>query len=67
MMQIGSTLGKEHQHACSIPQGCPFSMAFIALLMKPWINIMREANLEPRVLADDLFFYASGESHATNA
>ena len=29
-MQIGATLGKAHHHRCSIPQGCPFSMMFIA-------------------------------------
>ncbi len=66
-LQIGNTLGVEHKHKCSIPQGCPFSMTLIGLLMRPWIMMMRDKEMEPRVLADDLFFYAAGKRHATNA
>ena len=65
--QIGNTLGQEHQHDCSIPQGCPFSMSLIGLLMRPWVGLMRETGVEPRVLADDLFFHATGKRHATLA
>ena len=65
--QIGSSLGTPHQHRCSIPQGCPFSMTLIALLMKPWISYMRQEQLTPRVLADDLFIYATREQHASKA
>ena len=64
VMQIGPALGVEHHHSCSIPQGCPFSMAFIALLLKPWINMMRAKGVEPRALADDLFFFSPGTRHA---
>ncbi len=35
-------------------------MTMIALLMVPWINIMIEKGVEPRVLADDLMFTISG-------
>ena len=63
--QIGPTLGQPHQHRCSIPQGCPFSMALVALLMKPWLSYMRAHRVEPRVLADDLFMYASRMKHAS--
>ncbi len=45
-MQVGATLGKEHHHRCSIPQGCPFSMMMVALLMRPWIKLMEAHNVE---------------------
>ena len=63
--QIGTTLGTLHQHRCSIPQGCPFSMTLIALLMRPWLLQMRNASVVPRILADDLFMYASRMKHAS--
>ena len=66
-MQIGQTLGEEHQHECSIPQGCPFSMTLVALLMKPWMNQMRQLQVIPRTLADDLFFYSAGKGHEKRA
>ena len=64
--QVGDTLGQPHTHRCSIPQGCPYSMTLIALLMRPWILHMRANHLTPRVLADDLFISASRDSHADN-
>ena len=63
--QIGRTVGSEHQDRCSIPQGCPFSMTMVALLLKPWINYMIEVGVEPRVLADDLMVTATGEGNRT--
>jgi hypothetical protein len=63
-MQVGSTLGEEHFHRCSIPQGCPFSMAMVALRTKPWINLMCQIGAEPRTLADDVFMHAGGAGHA---
>merc|ERR1712218_475549 len=65
--RIGHSTGAPHQHRCSIPQGCPFSMALVALLMRPWISSMRSHKVEPRVLADDLFLYASRMKHAAHA
>ena len=56
---------KEHQDRCSIPQGCPFSMTMVALLLKPWINYMIELGVEPRVLADDLMVTAVGQGNRT--
>ena len=61
--QIGKTLGETHRDVASIPQGCPFSMNMVALLMRPWILKMKENGIEPRTLADDLFFYANGKDH----
>merc|ERR1712218_145265 len=65
--QIGHTIDTPHQHRCSIPQGCPFSMALVALLVRPWLSCMRANQVEPRVLADDLFMYASRQRHAATA
>ena len=64
--EIGATICEEHRDRCSIPQGCPFSMTMIALLMVPWINLMRELKVGPRVLADDLMFTAHGVGHRAN-
>ncbi len=61
--QVGKTIGKVHQDRASIPQGCPFSMAMVALLTKPWLMLMHEAKVLPRCLADDLLFLAIGNQH----
>ena len=64
--QVGKILGEPRHDRTSIPQGCPFSMMMVALLMTPWVNIMKDNGLEPRVLADDLLFTAddnNGEDH----
>jgi len=58
--QVGQRIGPGHRDRCSIPQGCPFSMTMIALLMVPWVNLMHEVGAEPRVLADDLLFSIAG-------
>ena len=60
---IASGLGKGHQRPCGIPQGCPFSMMIIALLMRPWLLIIQQTKAKPRVLADDVFLFATGEWH----
>ena len=36
-------------------------MNMVALLMRPWIMNMKENEIEPRTLADDLFFYTIGK------
>ena len=40
-------------------------MMFTALLMRPWIMLMRNNEVTPRVLADDLYVTAFGQSHAS--
>ena len=65
--QIGKTLGRKQRDKCSIPQGCPFSMNMVALLMRPWNMKTRESGIEPRTLADDLFSYFSLENHEQKA
>ena len=61
--QVGCTIGACHSDICSLPQGCPFSMVMVALLMVPWVKQMRSIEVVPRVLADDLMFTASGSGH----
>lgn len=61
--QVGKANGEEHADRCSIPQGCPFSMTIIGLVMVPWINHMKELKVHPRVLADDLMFSTHGRGH----
>ena len=61
--QVGKTIGKGHADRCSIPQGCPFSMTIIGLVMVPWVNLMKDLKVDPRVLADDLMFSTSGKGH----
>ena len=65
--QINGIVGEKHNHLCSIPQGCPFSMLMIALLMGPWAKLIKENNVTPRILADDLMFISSGKGHGTKA
>lgn len=61
--QVGKTIGEANIDRASIPQGCPFSMTMVALIMLPWIKLMEELEVTPRVLADDLLFTASGPGH----
>ncbi len=56
--QLAGTLGEDHVDRASIPQGCPFSMVLVALLMRPWASLMRECGVKPRTLADDLLIFA---------
>ena len=58
-------LGADHVRDLSIPQGCPFSMAFLACVLLPWCRAMRACSVVPRVLADDLRIFAAGPDHTT--
>ena len=46
--------GKPYRRRCSIPQGCPFSMMTITLLLRPWSLANPGCNVIPRTLAHDL-------------
>ena len=54
MNSFAGALGQPHRRQCGIPQGCPLSMAFIALLTRPWILQMEAMGAMARVLADDI-------------
>lgn len=62
--QVGEMVGDANHDVTSIPQGCPFSMTMVALLMLPWINKLQDdVGVQPRVLADDLLFTSEGKQH----
>ncbi len=65
--QVSETIGRPHIERCSIPQGCPFSMALVALITRVWVAKMEDINVEPRCLADDLLFVACGTAHRSRA
>ena len=60
---IGGGIGQPYSRPCGIPQGCPFSMMVTALILRPWIKLMRNRRTRPRVLADDMLIAAHGEEH----
>ena len=54
---------KRYGRKTGIPQGDPFSMMVVALLSRAWILQMRELDVTPRVLADDLLILATDHDH----
>eukprot|EP00969_Alexandrium_andersonii_P324748 14349235-Alexandrium_andersonii.AAC.1 len=54
--QYARTVGEAYVRPAAIPQGCPWSMTFIGVLMEPWIRLTLSQHPMslPRVLADDL-------------
>ena len=57
---VGEGVGLHYHRSCSIPQGCPLSMDFMAFLMRPWVLMMKSINAHPMVLADDILVSISG-------
>ena len=47
-------LAAPYRRPNGIPQGCPLSMMFVALLLRPWMKITSSVDVIPRTLADDL-------------
>ena len=43
---VGTSVGEQYTKKASIPQGCPLSMMIVALLMRPWLCLMRECKVE---------------------
>ena len=60
---LAQGLGSAHKHANGIPQGCPFSMMLVALMLRPWGSLMESIGTTPRTLADDLLVMADGPDH----
>ena len=58
--QYARGLGRARSRYTSLPQGCPFSMRFLALMMEPWHQQIKLYEAVPRSLADDLLHYARG-------
>ena len=57
-------LGQPHHHPAGIPQGCPMSMMVLTLLLRPWLIDMKQRELHPRTLADDVLLLANSQAHA---
>ena len=57
---IGDSYGLGHKHRCGIPQGCPLSMVFVSILLRPWMLQMEELGAIPRTLAEDIMLLAKG-------
>ena len=52
---LAGGVGTPHHRQCGIPQGCPFSIMMTAIIMRPWIKIMRTIiHVECFILADDV-------------
>ena len=62
---LGDSLGEHHFHRCGIPQGCPFSMLFITMMLAPWARQMAQYQVQPRCLADDMLITAVGPKALT--
>ena len=60
-------LGATVQRVISIPQGCPFSMRFLGMVVAPWCRATRTAYTIPRVLADDMAALCIGQDAAKRA
>ncbi|MDP7068883.1 MAG: reverse transcriptase domain-containing protein, partial [Candidatus Peribacteraceae bacterium] len=56
--------GQPYNKTCSIPQGCPWSMLFIAFLLRPIILLTEvPGTVITRILADDILLTAMGQEH----
>jgi hypothetical protein len=59
---LAGSIGHAYVRTCSIPQGCPLSMMIVAIMMRPWLSMIKEMGLQPKVLADDVLVLAQGKS-----
>ena len=58
---LGGGMGTPYTRRCGIPQGCSFSMMYVALIMRPWIILMRYIpGIQAFILAEDVFVLATG-------
>ena len=61
---LAGGFGKPFKKRCSIPQGCPWSMLFIAILLRPLILLTKQPGvIVTRILADDILLMGFGEGH----
>ena len=64
---LAGGIGKPYRRRCGIPQGCPYSMAMVALIMRPWVLLMRTmVNIQCYILADDVLIVATGNHMIRN-
>lgn len=55
---LAGGIGQPYKRQCSMPQECPLSMMIVALIMRPWLQLMKEMNVDLKVLADDVIIIA---------
>ena len=55
-------IGKGYYKRAGIPQGDPFSIMIIVLMLRPWAVQMKELKVRPRILADVLLILAADYS-----
>eukprot|EP00969_Alexandrium_andersonii_P342898 15157871-Alexandrium_andersonii.AAC.1 len=60
---FGPHIGEAHSRPCSLPQGCPLSMMWIAMASRPLLCILETVGSVPRVLADDWLITVRGLAH----
>ena len=60
---IAKGIGQAFSRKCGIPQGCPFSMMFSSLTMKPWMMQCKSTSpsIVPKILADDIIVVVHGK------
>ena len=64
---VAGGMGTPYIRTCGIPQGCPFSMMNVALIMKPWIRKIRKfTGTKCYILADDVLIIGTGVKMPTN-
>ena len=65
---LAGGLGTPYGRRCGIPQGCPFTMMLVGLIMRPWIILMRQVTgIKAFILADDVLVLAQGPDMVSNA
>ena len=60
---FAGNVGEPQKHPRGLPQGCPYSMIVVALLMHTWVIVCREPSVTPHVLADKILVTAGGHDH----
>ena len=60
-------LGKTRQRNSTLLQGCPFSMNLLSMMMTPWCKQVEAHGGIPRVLADDLCTFYTGNDSTIEA
>eukprot|EP00969_Alexandrium_andersonii_P069882 3084560-Alexandrium_andersonii.AAC.1 len=57
---LAAAVGQPYRRACAIPQGCPLSMMWVAMLSLPFVAMSKASQAIPRCLADDWMLVAIG-------
>ena len=60
---VAGGLGEPYGKPTSIPQGDPMSMVITSLLLRAWVVQMKEMEVKPRILVDDLQLRCTGGNH----